>query len=122
MRKVLLFKYSYGFVVLPGGLGTLDELTEALTLIQTGKIKQFPVVLMGTEYWTPFTNLLKDMVAHGTISVTDLDLLSRDRQRAEAIAHIDHHAIRRFGLTRRKGPPPARRWLWEEALGNDCRP
>jgi uncharacterized protein (TIGR00730 family) len=122
VRKVLLFKYSYAFVVLPGGLGTLDELTEALTLIQTGKIKQFPVVLMGTEYWTPFTNLLKDMVAHGTISVTDLDLFLVTDSVPEAIAHIDHHAIRRFGLTRRKGPPPARRWLWEEALGNDRRP
>ena len=51
VRKVLLFKYSYAFVVLPGGLGTLDELTEALTLIQTGKIHQFPVVLMGSSYW-----------------------------------------------------------------------
>ena len=109
-------------MVLPGGLGTLDELTEALTLIQTGKIKQFPVVLMGTEYWTPFTNLLKNMVAHGTISVTDLDLFLVTDSVPEAIAHIDHHAIRRFGLTRRKGPPPARRWLWEEALGNDRRP
>jgi uncharacterized protein (TIGR00730 family) len=118
VRKVLLFKYSYAFVVLPGGLGTLDELTEALTLIQTGKIKQFPVVLMGTEYWTPFTQLLKEMVAHGTISVTDLDLFLVTDSVPEAIAHIDHHAIRRFGLTRRKGPPP-RRWLWEESLGND---
>ena len=90
----------------PGGLGTLDELTEALTLIQTGKIKQFPVVLMGTEYWTPFTDLLKEMVAHGTISVTDLDLFLVTDSVPEAIAHIDHHAIRRFGLTRRKGPPP----------------
>ena len=65
VRKVLLFKYSYAFVVLPGGLGTLDELTEALTLIQTGKIRQFPVVLMGVDYWKPFTDLLKEMVAHG---------------------------------------------------------
>ena len=74
MRKVLLFKYSYAFVVLPGGLGTLDELTEALTLIQTGKIPQFPVVLMGTAYWKPFTDLLREMVAVGTMSATDLDL------------------------------------------------
>ena len=54
VRKVLLFKYSYAFVAMPGGLGTLDELTEALTLIQTGKIQQFPVVLMDTAYWAPF--------------------------------------------------------------------
>jgi uncharacterized protein (TIGR00730 family) len=118
VRKVLLFKYSYAFVVLPGGLGTLDELTEALTLIQTGKIKQFPVVLMGVEYWKPFTQLLKDMVANGTVSVTDLDLFLVTDSVPEAIAHIDHHAIRRFGLTRRKGPMP-RRWLWEEALGEE---
>jgi hypothetical protein len=116
VRKVLLFKYSYAFVVLPGGLGTLDELTEALTLIQTGKIHQFPVVLMGSSYWQPFTDLLKEMVAVGTVSATDLDLFLVTDSVTEAMAHIDHHAIRRFGLTRRKGPPP-RRWLWEEALG-----
>ena len=116
VRKVLLFKYSYAFVVLPGGLGTLDELTEALTLIQTGKIHQFPVVLMGSSYWQPFTDLLKEMVAVGSVSATDLDLFLVTDSVADATAHIDHHAIRRFGLTRRKGPPP-RRWLWEEALG-----
>jgi uncharacterized protein (TIGR00730 family) len=115
VRKVLLFKYSYAFVVLPGGLGTLDELTEALTLIQTGKILQFPVVLMGVEYWSLFTDLLKNMVANGTISATDLDLFLATNSVPDAMAHIEHHAIRRFGLTRRKGPPP-RRWLWEEAL------
>lgn len=115
VRKVLLFKYSYAFVVLPGGLGTLDELTEALTLIQTGKILQFPVVVMGTAYWKPFTDLLKEMVAHATVSVADLDLFLVTDQVSDAMAHIEHHAIRRFGLTRRKGPPP-RRWLWEEAL------
>ena len=115
VRKVLLFKYSYAFVVLPGGLGTLDELTEALTLMQTGKILQFPVVLMGVEYWSLFTDLLKNMVANGTISATDLDLFLATDSVRDAMAHIEHHAIRRFGLTRRKGPPP-RRWLWEEAL------
>jgi uncharacterized protein (TIGR00730 family) len=115
VRKVLLFKYSYAFVVLPGGLGTLDELTEALTLIQTGKILQFPVVLMGVSYWKPFTDLLKEMVAFGTVSATDLDLFLVTDNVAAAMAHIEHHAIRRFGLTRRKGPPPSK-MLWEEAL------
>jgi uncharacterized protein (TIGR00730 family) len=58
VRKVLLFKYSYAFIGLPGGLGTLDELFEALTLIQTGKIAGFPIVLIGTEYWRPLHDLL----------------------------------------------------------------
>jgi hypothetical protein len=115
VRKVLLFKYSYAFIALPGGLGTLDELIEALTLIQTGKILQFPVVVMGTSYWKPFTDLLKGMVAEGAISVGDLDLFMVTDSVSEAMSHIEHHAIRRFGLTRRPGPPP-RRWLWEEAL------
>jgi uncharacterized protein (TIGR00730 family) len=118
VRKVLLFKYSYAFVCLPGGLGTLDELTEALTLIQTGKIRQFPVVLMGVDYWKPFTDLLKEMVASGTISVTDLDLFLVTDNIPEAMAHIEHHAIARFGLRRRKVPPP-NRWLGEAPLKKD---
>ena len=68
VRKVLLLKYSYAFVVLPGGLGTLDELTEALTLIQTRKILQFPVVLMGRDYWAPFLAMMRTMVEAGTVS------------------------------------------------------
>jgi uncharacterized protein (TIGR00730 family) len=118
VRKVLLFKYSYAFVCLPGGLGTLDELTEALTLIQTGKIHQFPVVLMGADFWKPFTDLLKEMVAHGTISVTDLDLFLVTDNVTEAMAHIEHHAIDRFGLRRRKIPPP-RTWLGESPIKKD---
>ena len=118
VRKVLLFKYSYAFVCLPGGLGTLDELTEALTLIQTGKIHQFPVVLMGASYWKPFTDLLKEMVAHGTISVTDLDLFLLTDSIPDAMAHIEHHAITRFGLRRRKILPP-RTWLGESPLKKD---
>ena len=67
----MLVKYSYAFVGLPGGFGTLDELFEALTLIQTGKIEHFPIVLMGTDYWQPFTQLLHQMVRAGTISEAD---------------------------------------------------
>lgn len=115
VRKVLLFKYSYAFVVLPGGLGTLDELTEALTLIQTGKIHQFPVVLMGVAFWKPFTDLLKEMVAYGTVSATDLDLFLVTDNVSDAMSHIEHHAIRRFGLTRRRVVPPSK-WLGEHPL------
>jgi uncharacterized protein (TIGR00730 family) len=120
VRKVLLFKYSYGFVVLPGGLGTLDELTEALTLIQTGKILQFPVVLMGSTYWKPFTDLLRNMVVVGTVAATDLDLFLVTDAVPEAMAHIEHHAIRRFGLKRRKIKPHP--WLGEELLVAKGRP
>jgi uncharacterized protein (TIGR00730 family) len=103
VRKVLLFKYSYAFVCLPGGLGTLDE---------------FPVVLMGVDYWKPFTELLKEMVASGTISVTDLDLFLVTDNITDAMSHIEHHAITRFGLRRRK-VPPANRWLGESPLKKD---
>jgi len=116
VRKVLLFKYSYAFVALPGGLGTLDELTEALTLIQTGKIEQFPVVLMGATYWQPFVALLREMLREGTISARDLDLMLVTDSVAEAAAYIDQHAITRFGLRQRRRRPAARRWLGERTL------
>lgn len=77
VRKVMLVKYSYAFVVLPGGFGTLDELFEALTLVQTGKIHQFPVVLMGTEYWKPLIEFVRGtLVARGTIDARDVTLLT----------------------------------------------
>jgi hypothetical protein len=75
VRKVLLFKYSYAFIGLPGGLGTLDELFEALTLIQTGKIAHFPVVLIGTAYWRPLQDLLLHLASERTIDEADLALL-----------------------------------------------
>jgi uncharacterized protein (TIGR00730 family) len=115
VRKVLLFKYSYGFVALPGGLGTLDELTEALTLIQTGKIRQFPVVLMDTNYWLPFTELLREMLKEGTISASDLDLMLVTDSVPEAMAHIEEHAIHRFGLRKSERPAP-RTWLGERSI------
>jgi uncharacterized protein (TIGR00730 family) len=101
VRKVLLFKYSYAFVALPGGLGTLDELSEALTLIQTGKIRDFPVILIGCAYWRPFRELLHAMVAQGTVGLEDLRLLLVTDDIDEAMAHIRQHAIDAFGLRRR---------------------
>jgi uncharacterized protein (TIGR00730 family) len=108
VRKVLLMKYSYAFIVMPGGFGTLDELTEALTLIQTRKILQFPVVLMGKDFWAPFMAMVKTMIDEGTISAADLDLMLLTDSVADAMAHIELHAVQQFGLKRRKAPRPSR--------------
>jgi uncharacterized protein (TIGR00730 family) len=114
VRKELLFKYSYAFVVLPGGLGTMDELAEALTLIQTGKIDSFPVVLVGTAYWQPFITLLHEMVTHGAVSESDLQLLKVTDDLDEAIAHLEKNAVGAFGL--KKVPWRPSWWLGERAL------
>ncbi len=111
VRKVLLFKYSYAFVGLPGGFGTLDELCEALTLIQTGKIQNYPVVLIGTEYWAAFMTQLQQMVDQGAVTASDLDLLKVTDDLDEAIRHIELHTIGSFGLRRIKR---ARWWLGEK--------
>jgi uncharacterized protein (TIGR00730 family) len=114
VRKVLLFKYSYAFVALPGGLGTLDELFEALTLIQTGKVESFPVVLIGSSYWQPLVDLLQRMVIEHTIDARDLKLLLVTDDLDEAIAHLDRNARQHFGLRRRPVPRPSW-WLGETA-------
>ncbi len=76
VRKTMLVKYSLAFVILPGGFGTLDELFEALTLIQTGKIQNFPVVMVGRDYWQGLVDWLRHtMLSEGKISEEDLDLL-----------------------------------------------
>jgi uncharacterized protein (TIGR00730 family) len=76
VRKVMLVKYASAFVIMPGGLGTMDELTEVLTLIQTEKIKPFPVILYSSTYWSGFLDWLKNTVlAHGNISEEDFELL-----------------------------------------------
>lgn len=74
VRKVMLFKYSFGFVIFPGGFGTLDEMFEALTLIQTEKMPYFPVVVIGTEYWKEMVDLVQDMDRFKTISPEDQSL------------------------------------------------
>jgi uncharacterized protein (TIGR00730 family) len=98
VRKVMLIKYSYAFVVLPGGFGTMDELFEAMTLIQTGKIRNFPVVLMGRNFYVQLLEFLQKMVANGTINPADLDLLMVTDSVDEAMAHIQKFAIEKFEL------------------------
>ena len=76
-RKVMFVKYAMAFVILPGGFGTLDEIFESLTLIQTQKIKDFPVILMGTDYWSGLIDWLKEsMIKGGKINASDMDLLT----------------------------------------------
>jgi uncharacterized protein (TIGR00730 family) len=101
VRKLMLVKYSYAFLVMPGGIGTMDELFEAATLVQTGKIENFPVVVFGKDYWRPLRALLDEMVGAGTIAPSDLDLLLFTDSMDEAMAQIEKHAIERFGLVRR---------------------
>ncbi|KNC20091.1 DNA-binding protein [Arthrobacter sp. RIT-PI-e] len=75
-RKTMFVKYASGFVVLPGGFGTLDELFEAMTLVQTGKVTSFPIVLIGVDYWRPLLAWIEGtLLAEGTVSAHDLDLL-----------------------------------------------
>jgi uncharacterized protein (TIGR00730 family) len=77
VRKVMFVKYSQAFVVMPGGMGTLDELFEAITLIQTKKIDLFPIILVGSSFWAGMVTWIKDvLVAEGTISKKDLELIS----------------------------------------------
>jgi uncharacterized protein (TIGR00730 family) len=102
VRKTLLSKYSYAFVVMPGGFGTLDEFFEALTLIQTGKFKKFPIVLMGTEYHSALYKHFEKLVAERTIDPNDIHLFLFTDSVEDAIAHITKYAIEGFGLKKRK--------------------
>lgn len=109
VRKMMLVKYSYGFVALPGGFGTLDEIFELATLVQTRKVKDFPLVLMGREYWEPLLAFLRDrLLATKTIDSLDVDRILVIDSPQEAVDTITEVAIRRFGLT--YGPRLKQRW------------
>jgi hypothetical protein len=113
VRKVMLVKYSYAFVVLPGGYGTLDEVFETATLIQTGKIEDFPIVLMGRAFWSPVVGQLREtLLGGGTIDAGDLGLLFLTDSPEEAVAYIRQVAMDRFHLT--YGPRARRRWFLRE--------
>lgn len=91
VRKTMFVKYAQAFVVLPGGMGTMDELFEALTLVQTEKVTRFPVVMMGTAYWGGLLAWMRDtMLADGKINEMDLDLILVTDDVDEAVRHIVH--------------------------------
>lgn len=97
-RKTMFVKYAEGFVVFPGGFGTLDELFESLTLVQTGKVKEFPIVLVGTRYWAKLLDWLRDsLAAEKKISPSDLDLLTLtdDLDEVRTVLTEAHDARRR---------------------------
>ncbi|MCK0130598.1 TIGR00730 family Rossman fold protein [Flavobacteriaceae bacterium F08102] len=113
IRKVLLLKYSYAFAVFPGGFGTMDEFFETLTLLQTKKISNFPVVLFGKDYWSPLLDQLNQMERVGTISKDDLQLFCVTDSVTEGMEYINAKLEEKYG-----GPikfkPTKRRWWFGE--------
>jgi uncharacterized protein (TIGR00730 family) len=104
VRKVLLVKYSYAFVILPGGFGTMDEFFETLTLVQTRKIHHFPIVIMGMDYYKPLQEYLGFMAEQGTISPEDMKLLLFTDDPAEATEHIRQYISEHYRVERRRKP------------------
>jgi len=104
VRKTLLIKYSYAFVIVPGGFGTLDELFEAVTLIQTGKIKDFPIIIFGREFHQELVEHIEKMRQLKTISETDLQLFLVTDSIDEAVELL-RKTIKKFGLTQAKRTP-----------------
>ncbi len=111
LRKAMLLKYSYAFVVLPGGFGTLDELFNTLTLIQTKSITQFPVVLFGKSYYEPMIEMIRKMVLEKTISTEDLDLLLITDDLDEAMNHINSYISGNYEVMKKRKPFW---WLFEK--------
>jgi len=111
VRKTLLIKYSYAFVIMPGGFGTLDELFEAMTLIQTKKIKDFPVIIFCKDYHKELFEHIEKMIASKTISPEDLKLFLVTDSIDEAVALI-HRSIHKFGLEQKTPRPNT--WLFEK--------
>jgi uncharacterized protein (TIGR00730 family) len=104
-RKIMFVRYASGFVVFPGGFGTLDELFESLTLIQTGKVRNFPVILVGSDYWSDLFEWLRDRVlAEGKISPDDMDLVTVTDDPAEVRDRLMSAAHRQARSSRRSVP------------------
>ena len=106
IRKTLLIKYSYAFVVMPGGFGTLDEFFEAITLVQTKKISGFPIVIFDKEFHKSILEHNSYMVQRGTISKNDLDLFLVTDSIEEAVNYIKERGILGFGLNYEEQPKP----------------
>jgi uncharacterized protein (TIGR00730 family) len=102
VRKVLLIKYSYAFIIMPGGFGTMDEFFETLTLVQTKTLTQFPIVLFGKEFYKELMDTMYDMAKRGTISTEDMNLVLLTDDPAEAIEHIRHYIMTNYKIRPRK--------------------
>jgi uncharacterized protein (TIGR00730 family) len=115
VRKVMLVKYSYAFIALPGGFGTLDEVFEMATLVQTGKIRLFPLVLVGASFWQPLLDFVEQrLVAHGTVDPADARVLRLTDSAEEAVKIATTTALEQFGLT--YGPRLRPRWWLGEVF------
>jgi uncharacterized protein (TIGR00730 family) len=113
VRKLMLVKYSYAFIALPGGFGTLDEIFETATLIQTHKIKDFPLILVGKEYWRPLLDFLRGrLVETKTIDRIDAERMQLTDSAEEAVHFAHDAALRQFGLS--YGPRIKPRWFLGE--------
>lgn len=112
IRKELLRKYSFAFIVMPGGFGTLDEFFEALTLVQTHKIGKFPIVIMGVEFHKNLVEHINKMALEKTINEADLQLILFTDSGLEAVNHIIKHSIDDFNLKLKKAPKA--RWILGE--------
>lgn len=109
VRKTLLIKYSYAFIIMPGGFGTMDEFFETLTLVQTKTLTQFPIVLFGKEYYKEIMEAMNDMATKGTISREDMDLVVLTDDIDEAMEHVS-----RYISTNYKVRPRRRSWAFFE--------
>jgi uncharacterized protein (TIGR00730 family) len=112
VRKNLLMKYSYAFVVMPGGFGTLDEYFEALTLIQTNMVSQFPIIIFDREYHKDLMEHIDLMVDKGTIAEEDLKLCLFTDSIEEAVKHLQENSIKKFNL-KPAGPTTPHWWMFE---------
>ncbi|MBI3883868.1 MAG: TIGR00730 family Rossman fold protein [Sphingobacteriales bacterium] len=112
VRKTLLIKYSYAFIVMPGGFGTLDEYFEALTLIQTKKVDEFPIIIFGTAFHKELIAHIELMKREKTISTNDTDLFLVTDSVEEAMAHLQKNSIVKFNLKFEAKRKPFR-WLLE---------
>ena len=110
IRKALLEKYSYAFIIMPGGFGTMDEFFETLTLIQTKTITQFPMVLFGKAFYQPLMDYMNFMAEQKTISTEDLNLVLLTDSVEEAMDHISKYIVSNYKVKRRK----RKWWLFEK--------
>lgn len=106
IRKTLLIKYSYAFIIMPGGFGTMDEFFETLTLVQTKTITTFPIIMFGKSYYKELMEAIQDMATRGTISKEDLDLVLLTDDVGEAMNHIVKYIRSNYKIK------PAKRFWW----------